>query len=475
LDSKQVDRESRLQSASAFAYRRFRCLYSSGKSSIKVRPFGLDLKPTATQNPQLKTHTSVKLTKYLLIAPLLLAAGCSDPDSPVGSGIGSGLEGTVEVRSFAADTAVSYAATPVRTGGSANIYVGVAYGVTSYGLVRFHRPVMPDNYSLDTTRDASVHLAYEGVIGKSWPYTLVLERLDFAWTEADSLTRTMLPQGVSMDWNGEETSQDTGSVSVTVPAGWVKDWLVWVDSSGIDTSWHDPSRADSGLTVLMDIVTGVPTQSDGGSLLRFRSRSAVEDTIRSNLKPRLYIPVIITDTLGNQTSDSLAVIAAGDMFILEYDATVTRDSLIVGSGVPWRALLRFDLTQLWALADSADIVVNRATLTLWRQPLADEWPVTRSIWPFTITDDLWLADPFKLAQTMFTVIPTAVDTARDTLQILVTKPATQWAKGTAENHGLALNSGGVGLDLDRIAFHPPDDPDSTLRPRLNIYFTRLAK
>jgi len=465
-----------LQSASAFAYRRFRCLYSSGKNSVKFRPFGLDLKPTATQNPQLKTHTGVKLAKYLLIALLLLAAGCSDPDSPVGSGIGSGLEGTVEVRSFAADTAVSYAATPVRTGGSANIYVGVAYGVTSYGLVRFHRPVMPDNYSLDTTRDASVHLAYEGVIGESWLCSVALERLDFAWTEADSLTRTMLPQGVFMDWNSEETSQDTGAVRAMIPSSWVKDWLGWVDSSALDTSWHDPNRADSGLTVFMDIARAVPTaQSDGGSLLRFRSRSAVEDTIRSNLKPRLYIPVVITDTLGNQTSDSLAVMAAGDMFILEYDATVARSSLIVGSGVPWRALLRFDLTPLWALADSADIVVNRASLTLWRQPLPETWPLTKSIWPFTITDDLWLADPFKLAQTMFTVIPTAVDTARDSVQILVTKPATQWAKGTAENHGLALNSGGVGLDLDRIAFHPPDDPDPSVRPRLNIYFTRLAK
>jgi len=413
----------------------------------------------------------VKNSYHIILAVVLAAAGCSDPDSPVGGGLGSGLEGTVEVWSFAADTAVSYTATPVITGGSVNIYVGAADEGDSYGLFRFHRPILPDNNALDTTREAAVHLAFEGVIGDPWNFPMALERLDFAWSESDSLTRTMLPAGQFLNYSTEETGQDSGSVRAVIPSSWVKDWLSWVDSSAIDTSWSDPARADSGLTIL--VIPG--TQADGGGMIRFRSRSAIEDSVRSHLKPRLYIPVIITDTLGNQISDSLAVVAAGDLFIVEYDAKVAHDTLFVGSGVPWRTLIRFDLARLWALADSADVVVNRATLTLTRKPMDEPWPVTRSIWPFTITDDAWLADPTGLAQEMFTVIPTAVDTASDTLQLLVTKPAAEWAKGAAENHGLALNSGGVGLDLDRIAFHPPNDPDTTVRPRLDIYFTRLEK
>ena len=408
-------------------------------------------------------NSKISLVLSALTAAALIglgAVGCSDPESAVGSGVAPPHGGTFESVVLNADTAVSYASPPVRMGGSQHLYVGNAYGVSSEALVRFEPPSQPTGYALDTTRIAEVRFAYEGGIGPDLPVQIGLSQLDLSWLEFDSLT---LPGAGSM--HPPVSVGDTGSISDRLTTAWLRSWTAW----GADSSLRDTSRQDSGLTIKIFAYSQA-----GNRLVRFRSRSAIEADSTVRLRPRLYLPVTITDSTGTRT-DTLTLFPSADMFIVTYDTAFAGGELIVGSGVCWRALLRFDLSSIYTLQDSSDIVVNRAVLTLHRKPLPEPWPITPVIWPFRLTSDTWLTNPALMEHTMFTIHTTAVDSAAETVETLVTPAVTEWAKGAADNHGLSLNSSGVGLDLDRIAFHGPGDPDPSASPKLTVYYTRLPK
>ncbi len=414
------------------------------------------------------SHNTIICRSAVFLTVLgLLMTGCAEPDGAVGSSVGVDLGGRFAWDSFHADADTSYAAPQSGTGGSPHLYVGRAFGITAEPLLRFNKP--PEPWPIDWWVDsARIDVHYQGGISDDDFPPLEGFVIDLAWREAEPPEWGSLPGGAPVEVRIDYAQPDSGSAAFILPPEMVANWLSWVDSSLIDTSWHDTTRADSGLTLcIYPTPVGCPTR-----LARLRSRSALEDSLR----PRLSVFITARDSAGGELHpDTLQATPSDDLFLIQNDETDTGDRLVIGSGAVFRSLLRFDVSRMWTLTDSLHIVVNRAIMTLHRDRSPYPWAsVTRSVFPFKLTDDRWLTEPDSAQIAGFVITPTVVDTSADSLQIVVTGPVAGWIADPECNHGLALYSGSEGLDIDRIAFYSMRAPEP-LRPRLTIYWTEFPK
>jgi len=399
----------------------------------------------------------------LLAGLTALAAGCSQPDGPVGSNVGGGPEGRIRsvVCEALADT--SYKVPRVGTGGSAHLYVGSSHDLTSYAIARFHRPKKTYEMTVDSARFS---LAWQGGVGAGTFPTVEGNLAIFPWSESSPPADGDVPAGTPLNLRVDAPG-DSGFLSFAVPTTEITSWLAWFDSSAIDTNWQDTVRIDSALTLALRAPGAVD------KLIRFRARSATADSLR----PYLIIYATVKDSAADIPHDStFRVPAAMDMFLMNDAGAVPAERVVVGGGGGIRSAVKFDLTPLWAAQDTHIVVVNRAVLTLHRDRALYDWVQwSRSVWPYRMTTNDWLTTPDSADFGGFTLSPTAVDSASDTLQIVVTSPAAEWAKGDSLNFGLSLHSTSEGLDLERIAYFGRRAADPAQRPRLTIYYTELPK
>lgn len=393
---------------------------------------------------------------------VLLAAGCAEPEGPIGAGVGGGPVGRLESVVCLVTTNTSYRPTGVGTGGSAHLYVGQAHNITSFALARFNRPVKPFEMRVDSAR---FEVGFEGGIGGDATPDVEGRLAIFPWKESAAPEDGDVPTGKLLDGQTQIIHADTGRMSFALPAAEVTSWLGWVDSSLIDTTWEDPQRPDSSLTLLLK----APTASD--RLIRFRSRSAATDSLHPVLLIFAKVRKDSTEALHDST---LRVPASDDLFLATDAGSLAARRLALGGGAAIRSALRFDLSSLWRLQDSLHIRVNRAVVTLTRDRSLYDWaPQTQFVRPYRMSDTLWLSRPDSANYLSFASKATEVADSTDTLQIVVSAPAVEWTASDATNFGLLLVSETEGLDLDRIAFY--DSSDAVRRPRLTVYYTELPR
>ncbi len=362
-----------------------------------------------------------------------------------------------------ADGDTSLVVPPVSNGSSRQLYVGSAYGVDAVALVKFNQPVTPYEWRVDSSR---IDLVYQGGIGEGANPEVMVEQINMSWSESDMFDADSIPPGTALPLFREPGRSDTGYVQAFPDTGWIADWLSWVDSSGIDTGWVDTTRADGSLSILLK----APDAAD--RLLRFRSRSTIEDSATGHLKPRLFIFMTARDSAaGELHPDTIEVISSNDLYIPDYDTTRGFDDLFVGSGVSYRSFIHFDL----GLIDTTGyrVVVNRAVLSLHVKPIDSPWSKTQSVWPFKLSGDT--IEEFRATEWLNIVnSPTAIDTSAEAVDIIVTAAVANWLSSSGGNTWLALRSGAEGSDIDRIAFHPAS-ADSAHRPKLTVHYTRFRR
>ena len=306
---------------------------------------------------------------------------------------------------------------------------------------------------------------------------MTAELLRFAWSEAHPPRKIdVLPEAV-LQPRLTEPPADSGVVVFPVPKGSIDAWLAPPDTSAEDTTDGVSSGACDAkarwLTAEPHLSFKVRASGRGDRLVRFWSRNAAGDTI----KPRLMVFITARDSAsGEMLPDTLDLTPNGDLFLVVNDSTDTGGWLVVGSGAGFETDIRFDLTPLWQSAGWSHIVVNRAVVTLHKAPAGwSTLPETPSIWPARLTDDRWLTEADASGEAAFVTLPVAVDPDAETFEIAITGLTAEWVLSPQDNFGLALHSGGEGLNLDRIAFHSVRDPDSTKHPTLTVYYTEFPR
>jgi len=418
-------------------------------------------------------RSSIRLNRkhqQMLIIALLAASfvlySCSQPDGSVGSSLGPEPGGQTRVGVFNVDRDTSFAISEVKTGGSAFVYVGEVEGIKAEGLYKFYRPIMPISWTLDT---AWVSLAFQSGIGATFSMDVEGGIIDYAWKESNPPVLGDVPAAAPENRFIVCADTDTLVVHYPVPASWAEQWLRWNNTlSDEDTVWTDTLRADSSLTLHLTPVAAAPER-----LARFCARSVTTDS----LKPKIYLILTVEDTATRETSaDTVIAYAAGDVFLVENHVVLTGGDILIGSGATIQTNLRFDLSSLYQQYDSLRFAVNRAVLTLFRnRTYPTILPPTTAIWPFLLADSLGLNNPEDAEETSYTYVTTAIDTTLDSVQVVVTSPASSWLRDSEKNFGLALHSGSEALDIDRMAFYGPTTDAPAMRPRLTIYYTELPR
>ncbi len=405
-------------------------------------------------------HRVRSALKVFLATVILSFIGCDEPDGQIGSQVGilPGGEAVTEV--FYADMDTSFAFPPAPTGGSQYLYVGSAYGITSNALIKFNCPLLPYEWNVDSSY---VEFVYQGGIGSVGNPEVSAMRLSYIWMERDTIDLESLPDGVRL-WVFTDLSQGDSGWVRTGPD--VEDWMRIVDSLRDDTTLPDTAIIDSGLTILL---------SPGGSigLTRFRSRSAFEDTLSGNVKPRLFIYITARDSAdGELHPDTLEVFASDDLFLLEYDTTVCSTDLLIGSGAAYRSFIHFNLDMI----DTVNyfVVVNRAVLTLHRKLIDELLPVTLSIFPWALVGDSLDIDSLRASELKSFISSVPVDTVSGEFEAVITSVVANWLLGRDPNYWLLLRSWDEGSGIDRVAFHSAAG-DTALDPKLTVYYTRFER
>ncbi|NQU06908.1 MAG: hypothetical protein HQ568_12500 [Calditrichaeota bacterium] len=405
----------------------------------------------------------------LCVAAMLLS-GCADPEGPVGANVGdNGIRGEAVSKVIAVDSDTSHIFPPAQTGASPYLYVGSAYGIEALTLIKFHRPVTPFEWTVDT---AYIELTVQGGIGDGEldPSNISVGQPDFVWTERDIIEKDSIPG----EWMFRRLQRDDIDSLWRIPdipsVNWVSEWLSWIDSSQIDENWIDTTRVDSGLTILLK-----PQWTSGNDperLISFNSRSVLEDTTTGRLRPTLYIVITARDSAdGEQYSDTLESIASDDIFLLEYDETVIADDITIGSGVVYKSFLHFDPSTI----DTANYhnVVNRAILTLHPKQIIESLPLTKAIRPYELAGDT-LIDFREAELKSFTNALTGVDTTNEGLEIDITDAVSNWIMGRDVIGWLTIVSAAEGMNIDRVVFHSME-ADSIKRPSITVDYTRYER
>ncbi|MFH0766225.1 MAG: DNRLRE domain-containing protein [Calditrichota bacterium] len=400
-----------------------------------------------------------------MLSAVILLSACAQPEGPVGSEVGDDLGGVARVDSFQVDASACFIAPHLGTGGSSHLYVGSGYGLNVQSLIRFSPPRIPAGWTLDSTRQQRLRLTAQGGIGEGSFPVIEARRMHRFWSEANPPHWGDVSEGENLRLEVAVNDTGKGYISLFLEAEWFKQWMTRVDSIRADATASDSLEIDTSLTIWLF------SDEAQDRLARILSRNSIADSLR----PRLTIYAFHSDTVGMPTLDSLSSTAAADAFLVHNDSTDTEGRLVVGSGAVYQFNLRFDLSRLQRRREDYHIVVNRALLILQKIPEAyPQFPQTLSLWPFKLTDDRWLTDPDSSSEAGFTVITTSVNQDSMNAKITLTNLAAEWIADSTKNHGLAVHSGGEGLDLNRIAFYGASSSPQQ-RPRLRIYWTEIPR
>jgi len=386
----------------------------------------------------------------------LLCVSCSEPSGPVGGNIGTPITGRTAILTLDIDAVCNFRLDKISAGSSAYLYIGgdghASEAVSAESLLRY-KPLttMPYEWQVDSAY-FTVFWA-EAVIGA---YPDVEARiLDFTWTEAAPPDLDSIPSGYRTEFLEYPTPVEKARAKINLSVDSARVWLARSDST----------RCDSAITLNL---RGL--QND--RLARFYSANAVD-----SLKPYLWVFCTVRDSVHlPQHKDTLRFLPSDDMFIVKDTYQPVEGAVIIGRGSVWRSGLRFNLMPFAELSDSLHIVVNLATLTLYRdRALFSNLPVTPSILPYRYTDSLSFERHDSAAVAGVTNTAAAIDAATDSVKLDVTLAVREWKLKPRQNWGMQLEAPYAGNEIDRVAFYGTNAPNMSLRPRIIVRYTEYAR
>jgi hypothetical protein len=327
------------------------------------------------------------------------------------------------------------------------LHLGHAAHFNSSIVMKFTSfPALKDSFVLDSAvvtlapsqviRDSIVF--HEGVVDLSW--------ITDAWDEA-TVVRDSLP-----DWDSYPSLATALTVSPV-------DSEYFVFSLPPDTvrSWIDGDSSNQGFRLDM-------TNNPGFIDRYFSSEGAIAN--RPTLT--LYYTWYDSGASGWQVFNSDTVAYANhDASIVSDDLDIQEDILMLGNGIQYSSLLKFNL------ADSLPIFgvsIHYADLTMWLKP---DDPLNFGSVPTAVRQLLnspsWLEDP--LHPEAAAAISQSVLIGADSLSISFTYYVIDWVVNPSGNFGAMIRSDNPGYDLARRVFYSRAASDSSLWPYLRIIYT----
>ena len=373
--------------------------------------------------------------------------GCADPDGSVGSGV---LDDRLsaeprEVVIYPEVDTLSWTAVP--TGGSNYLHLGHAAGYHSAILMKFTSyPALKDSFVLDS---AVVTLSPNQVFRDSIVFHAATAQLSWVtdpWSEG-SVILDSLP-----GWSSYPSAEiplvvsgaDSDSLAIPLPPDTVRHWI-------------DGDSLNYGFLIEMTNEPGF-----------VRQYFASEATIANRPVMDLYYTWYDSGEAGWQEyhSDTVAY-AIDDANIVWDDIEITDDILMIGNGVSYRSLLRFNI------ADSLPrfgVSIHDAELTLWMNP---DHPLNFRSVPSGVRQQLeslsWIDDP--LNPDIAAASSQAVLLDSSSFSISFSYYVRDWVENPSINYGALIRSDNQGWDLAREVFYSRAATDTALWPSLRIIYT----
>jgi hypothetical protein len=385
----------------------------------------------------------------MMIALMEFYLGCSDPEGSTGSNVlGEHLTGIPrELIIYPEIDTLSW--TETTTGTSNYLHLGNALGYHSSILIKFTSfPDLKDTFLLDSAiltlrpnqvfRDSIIY--HNGEVQLSW--------ITNAWSEA-SVILDSLPSWESypaLETPIFITAADSDSLVISLPPDTVRNWI-------------DGDSSNQGFRLQMT--------NQSGFIRQYFSSEAV-----LAYRPTLFLYYTWWDSGASgwvtYQSDTTAY-PSDDAFIVWNDLPITEDVLMIGNGVGYRSLLKFNL------ADSLPIFgtsIHEANLTF---HLKEDDPLNFRSVSSALRQKLeslsWIDDP--LHPDISSLAGPAVLIGDSTLVISLSLYVRDWVNDPSQNFGVLIRSDNPGWDIAREVFYSRAAVDSSKRPSLQIVYTTV--
>jgi hypothetical protein len=356
---------------------------------------------------------------------------------------------------------------PLDVSSSSRVYFGAWEGVEAIAFLKFGSTAFGDTLAGAGVFDAE--LSFNCIMGQGSAAVATASVIPVAggaanaWTEAalDYATRPLLVTARSVDTPIEACPDENRfpERTVGVSDSAVADWL------------RDPEQ-NNGLAITLrgDAIHGFASSDN---LLSFVDTLGVPTTVPA---PRLRFRAVRESAPGVRDTVSVLIPSTGiegDTYVVSPDAAVgpcPEDSLClqVGRGVAYRALLRPLLPEL---PDGVNVHRAALHLALLEHPrfdaaidlhvlrLTSEWPAGQP------------ADSLVTDSAAVWAVAEATPGA-DEVVLVISDLVQGWYDGAFENRGLLIRAADEAAGLSALSFAGPRYPDTALRPRLEIVYSR---
>ncbi len=410
--------------------------------------------------------TIVKDITTLLLFVLLLASGCSQKDSTVGSDFAGGLSDLHQV--IIEPAASAFYQDQATTGSSPYLYIGYVQDYEARTLLKFNpATVLPDSFAVDSVAvKLFLDPDYEGFSGDPLEIDVSFVNPSQEWAEVGVTWDTL----DSLDLDDPILTfpvsqyQDSASFRLPEPFETTAD-SVFADS--LIRAWDDAGAG--GKTLHYNNGLYLQAKASSGSMLRFCSAEYEDILLRPSLE--FYVTVFDTsDTTGiYPLSDTLFIQADADAFIAKDYVGITDSTMLyLGNAIAHRSMLLFDIEGLFP---TYGIGIHRAEIILHADtthPCNNER--INGSFHLRMEDTTWISDP-AMAPIAFGDVPvlSVYDEESATLKIKLNDLVYDWIEYPGTNQGFMIKSFDEYLNLSRTVFYGIEAPDS-LRPRLSIIY-----
>jgi hypothetical protein len=281
-------------------------------------------------------------------------------------------------------------------------------------------------------------MSHEAFLQLSW--------ISDEWSESTVIIDSLPSYGTYpvMEATWTTSPADSDTLKLSLPTDIVRTWL-------------DDDTTNQGFLLEM-------TNEPGFVRQYYSSEASV------TYRPRLYLYYTWYDSGSSgwveYHSDTTAY-ANHDANIVWDDIELTDDILMIGNGVSYRTLLRFDVTEVLS---QFGVSIHSANLTL---HLNLDHPLNFHSVPSALRQRLeslsWLDDPQNPEIAGAASQTVLLDSA--SFAISLASYTIDWVGNPNINYGCIIRSGNEGWDLAREVFYSRAAPDSTLWPSLHIVYS----
>lgn len=373
---------------------------------------------------------------------------CGTDDGPVapwlGDRPGQGSDPLiVTTDSVAAET--SYAHT-VALGSGGFLFVGKDGGYEARSLIRFN----VNDTTITDFGAGTLTITFQSPQELA-PTRFLLNRASSPWNESQvTWDRAMIDSLGDVSWNTPGGDIELLPIAEAGPCSLQAD-TVTVEfplSRDIIAALFASGSEDYGFLIRL------ASEGMEHTIWRFQSR---EQSVL--LRPRLEFDY--TDSAGTDTSKTLYAIA--DAALVQRISPVDDNRLLVGSGVGYRTLLRFDLP---SELDST-VTINRAELSVFCDT-SHAFLETKTL-QVEFVDSTWNGDSTSVAGGYIgqaLAIP-----GRSEITFEITGAVVSWIAYGTDNHGVLVRSSVENNSITYCPLFPGDAGLADLSPRIKIYYT----